>query len=87
MLIEADLTNFGLIVELVGYLVEALLDDLEIDLGGFLGADLDRSDTLDLSIHMVHLPADKVAHMVAEKMFERTGPEMDDQLKRRCRYT
>ena len=54
MLIEADLTNFDLIVELVGDLVDALLNDLEIDLGGFLGADLDRSDTLDLSIHMVH---------------------------------
>ena len=67
MLIEADLTNFGLIVELVGDLVDALSDDLEIDLGGFLGADLDRSDTLDLSIHMVHLPADKVVHMVAEQ--------------------
>ena len=67
MLKEADLTNFDLIVELVGDLVDALLDDLEIDLGGFLGADLDRSDTLDLLIHMVHLPADKVVHMVAEK--------------------
>ena len=54
MLIEADLTNFGLIVELVGDLVDALLDDLEIDLGGFLEADLDHSDILDLSIHMVH---------------------------------
>ena len=54
MLIEADLTNFGLIVELVGDLVDALSDDLEIDRGGFLGADLDRSDSLDLSIHMVH---------------------------------
>ena len=54
MLIEADLTNFDLIVELVGDLVDALSDDLEIDRRGFLGADLDRSDSLDLSIHMVH---------------------------------
>ena len=68
MLIIADLTNFGLclIVDLVDDLVEAVLDDLEIDLGGFLGVDLDRSDILDLLTHMVHSPADRAVHMAAE---------------------
>ena len=65
MLITADLTNFGLclIVDLVDELVEAVLDDLEIDLGGFLGVDLDRSDILDLLAHMVHWPADRAVHI------------------------
>ena len=68
MLIIADLTNFGLclIVDLVDDLVEAVLDDLEIDPGGFLGVDLDRFDILDLLTRTVHSPADRAVHMAAE---------------------